>query len=116
LSVIAIIGGSGLTQLEGLDIVRREVVHTPYGEPSGPVTHGVLHGHEVVFLPRHGYGHTIPPHRVNYRANLWALGSLGVERVVAVNSVGGISEAMAPGTVAIPDQIVDYTWGRAHTF
>ncbi len=116
MSGIAIIGGSGLTQLEGLDIVRREVVHTPYGEPSGPVTHGILHGREVVFLARHGYGHTIPPHKVNYRANIWALKSLGVERVVAVNSVGGISEDMAPGTLAIPDQIVDYTWGRAHTF
>ncbi len=113
---IAIIGGSGLTRLEGLDIVRREVVHTPYGEPSGPVTHGLLHGREVVFLARHGYGHTIPPHRVNYRANIWALKSLGVEEVVAVNSVGGISEGLEPGTLAIPDQIVDYTWGRAHTF
>ncbi len=113
---VAIIGGTGLTSLEGLEITRREVVHTPYGEPSGPITHGILHGKEVMFLARHGYGHTIPPHRVNYRANLWALNHLGVERVIAVAAVGGITESMAPGTIAFPDQIIDYTWSRNHTF
>ena len=112
---VAIIGGTGLTSLKGLEIQRREVVHTPYGEPSGPVTHGLFHGREIIFLARHGYGHTIPPQRVNYRANLWALRHLGVERLVAVAAVGGISESMAPSVLAVPDQIIDYTWGREHT-
>lgn len=113
---VAIIGGTGLTSLKHLEITRREVVHTPYGEPSGIITHGRLHGREVMFLPRHGYNHTIPPHRVNYRANLWALSHLGVDRLVAVAAVGGISDEMIPGRIAVPDQIIDYTWGRGHTF
>ena len=113
---VAIIGGTGLTTLENLEITHREVVHTPYGEPSGPITHGILHGREVLFLARHGYGHTIPPHRVNYRANLWALQHLGVDRLFAVAAVGGISESMEPARIAFPDQIIDYTWGRHHTF
>lgn len=113
---VAIIGGTGLTSLPGLEIARREVVHTPYGEPSGPITHGRYNGKDVLFLARHGYGHTIPPHRVNYRANLWALKHLEVERVIAVAAVGGITERMAPGVIAFPDQIIDYTWSRHHTF
>jgi len=113
---VAIIGGTGLTSLKHLEIKRREVVHTPFGEPSGPITHGLFHGREIMFLARHGYGHTIPPHRVNYRANLWALKHLGVDRLLAVAAVGGISEAMKPSVIAIPDQIIDYTWGRSHTF
>lgn len=116
MSAIAIIGGTGLTSLDNLEIVRREVVYTPYGEPSGPVTHGRLGGKDIVFLARHGYGHTIPPHKVNYRANIWALRSIGVERIVAVAAVGGIREDMKPGTLAFPDQIVDYTWSRQHTY
>ena len=112
---VAIIGGTGLTTLENLEITHREVVHTPYGEPSGPITHGILHGREVLFLARHGYGHTIPPHRVNYRANLWALHHLGVDRLFAVAAVGGINEEMTPARIAFPDQIIDYTWGRNHT-
>jgi 5'-methylthioinosine phosphorylase len=113
---VAIIGGTGLTSLAGLEITRREVVHTPYGEPSGPITHGRFNGKEVLFLARHGYGHTIPPHQVNYRANIWALKHLGVKRVLAVAAVGGITEKMAPGVIAFPDQIIDYTWSRNHTF
>lgn len=113
---VAIIGGTGLTSLPGLAITKREVVHTPYGEPSGPITHGCYNGKDVMFLARHGYGHTIPPHRVNYRANLWALKHLSVERVVAIAAVGGITERMAPGVIAFPDQIIDYTWSRQHTF
>lgn len=113
---VAIIGGTGLTSLPGLEITRREVVHTPYGNPSGPITHGEYNGKEVMFLARHGYGHTIPPHLVNYRANIWALKHLGVERVIAVAAVGGLTERMAPGVIAFPDQIIDYTWSRAHTF
>jgi len=113
---LAIIGGTGLTALDGLAITRREVVHTPWGEPSGPVTHGALNGHDVAFLARHGYRHTIPPHQVNYRANVWALREVGVTAIVAVAAVGGIRADLPPGRLLIPDQIVDYTWGRGHTF
>lgn len=113
---LAIIGGTGLTSLEGLEIARREMVHTPYGEPSGPVSHGELHGRRVMFLARHGYGHTIPPHRVNYRANVWALKHVGADQVLAVAAVGSIDEALRPGDLAFPDQIIDYTSAREHTF
>lgn len=116
MSELAIIGGTGLTRLSSLEIIRREVVHTPYGEPSGPITHGLLFGHEVAFIARHGATHNIPPHRVNYRANLWALRHIGVARIVAVAAVGGITAAMTPRRIAIPDQIIDYTWSRDHTF
>jgi 5'-methylthioadenosine phosphorylase len=114
--MLGIIGGSGLTQLSNLQATRREVVRTPYGEPSGAVTLGRLNDREVAFIARHGYGHTIPPHAVNYRANLWALNSLGVKRVVSVASVGGIRADMKPGALAVPHQIIDYTWGRSHTY
>lgn len=113
---LAIIGGTGLTTLKNLDIIKREVVHTPFGEPSGPLTHGVLSGKEVVFLARHGYGHTIPPHKINYRANIWALHHTGVKQVIAVAAVGGISDELEPGSLVIPDQIVDYTAARDNTF
>ncbi|MDR0564279.1 MAG: S-methyl-5'-thioinosine phosphorylase [Azoarcus sp.] len=114
--MLAIIGGSGLTQLSSLELLRREVVRTPYGEPSGALIFGKLSGCEVVFLARHGYGHTIPPHRVNYRANLWALKDAGAQSVVSVASVGGIRADCLPGMLVVPDQIIDYTWGRTHTF
>ncbi len=113
---LAIIGGTGLTSLEGLEILGREVVHTPFGEPSGPLTHGELFGQEITFLARHGYRHSIPPHMINYRANLWALNHIGVTHIIAVAAVGGISTKMQPGRLAIPDQIIDYTWSRAQTF
>jgi 5'-deoxy-5'-methylthioadenosine phosphorylase len=113
---IAIIGGTGLTTLKNLEIRRREVMRTPYGEPSGPLVHGDLCGCDVVFLPRHGHGHTIPPHMVNFRANIWALRETGVSSVIAVAAVGGIREGMEPSTLAFPDQIIDYTWSRKHTY
>ncbi|MCB1740497.1 MAG: S-methyl-5'-thioinosine phosphorylase, partial [Gammaproteobacteria bacterium] len=113
---LAIIGGTGLTALEGLEITGREVVQTPWGEPSGPITHGNLSGVELSFLARHGYQHTIPPHQVNYRANIWALKRVGVERIIAVAAVGGINPRLETGGLAIPDQIIDYTWGRGYTF
>ncbi len=113
---LAIIGGSGLTSLKNLEVTRREVVYTPYGEPSGPLTHGRLCGKEVVFLPRHGYGHTIPPHLINYRANLRALEQIGVKQVIAIAAVGAIRADLTPGSIVIPDQVIDYTWGRAHTY
>jgi 5'-methylthioinosine phosphorylase len=114
--LLGIIGGTGLTSLKSLRITGREVVQTPFGEPSGPLTYGDLCGKRVVFLARHGYGHTIPPHRVNYRANVWALHHVGVRRVVAVNAVGGILAELAAGALAVPDQIIDYTFSRGHTF
>ncbi|NIP74396.1 MAG: S-methyl-5'-thioinosine phosphorylase [Gammaproteobacteria bacterium] len=113
---VAIIGGTGLSSLKNLEITHREMVQTPYGAPSGPAVHGRVGARDVVFLPRHGSGHTIPPHKVNYRANIWALKSLGVEKVVAVAAVGGITSRMAPGMLAFPDQIIDYTWGRETTY
>ena len=116
MSDIAIIGGTGLTSIDSLEIISREMVRTPYGEPSGPLTHGMLCGHSVVFLARHGHGHTIPPHDINYRANIWALKSIGVERVLAIAAVGGIREDLVPGKLVIPDQIIDYTWSRGNTF
>jgi 5'-methylthioinosine phosphorylase len=114
--MLAIIGGSGLSQLRGLEILRREVVRTPYGEPSCPVTIGHLKGKPTVFLARHGQAHTIAPHEINYRANLWALKKQGAESVVSVAAVGGIASELTPGTLVVPHQIIDYTWGRKHTF
>ena len=113
---LAIIGGTGLTQLESLNISDREIVHTPYGEPSAPLSHGELFGRKIMFLPRHGYGHTIPPHKINYRANLWALKEAGAKCVFAVAAVGGIRADMLPSQVAVPDQIIDYTFSRVTTF
>jgi 5'-methylthioinosine phosphorylase len=114
-SVLGIIGGSGLTRLDALQVERQEIINTPYGDPSAPLTFGLFDGNKVVFLPRHGGAHTIPPHRVNYRANLWALKSAGVNRVVGMAAVGGITEQMRPGALRVPDQVIDYTWGREHT-
>ncbi len=114
--MLAIIGGTGMTQLACFEISHRQVMRTPYGEPSGPLTFGKISNHEIVFLARHGYGHTIPPHAVNYRANLWALQSLQPTRVVSVASVGGIRADFTPGMIAVPDQIIDYTHSRKCTY
>jgi len=116
MSSIAIIGGTGLTRLTNLSILSREVHVTAYGEPSAPLTRGTLAGKDVLFLPRHGAGHTIPPHRVNYRANIAVLKNVGVDKIIAVNAVGGISEAFPPQMLAAPDQIIDYTWSRDHSY
>jgi 5'-methylthioinosine phosphorylase len=116
MQLVAIIGGSGLTKLKNLEITRREVLRTPYGEPSAPLIFGHLGGQKAVFLPRHGEGHTIPPHEVNYRANIWALKDVGASHVIAVNAVGGITAAMTSGSLVVPDQIIDYTYGRNHTY
>ena len=113
---IAIIGGSGLTELANLEITHRRIVRTPYGEPSGPLTFGHIGASEVVFLARHGAGHRLAPHEINYRANLWALHHLEVQRVIAVCTVGGIAANLGAGAVALPDQIIDYTWGRPSTY
>ena len=114
--MIAIIGGSGLTQLANLEIQNRQIVRTPYGEPSGPLTFGRIGAAQVVFLARHGYGHTLAPHEINYRANLWALQVQGTSCVISVCTVGGIDPKLSPGTIAVPDQIIDYTWGRPSTY
>jgi 5'-deoxy-5'-methylthioadenosine phosphorylase len=111
---IGIIGGSGLTKLQALEVDERRIVMTPYGEPSAPLTWGRFDGRPVVFLPRHGPGHIIPPHKVGYRANIWALHHVGVRSVIGMAAVGGIT--LPPGTIAIPDQLIDYTYGREHTF
>ncbi len=114
--MLAIIGGSGLTRLSNLEVSRREVIRTPYGEPSSALLFGRIRGRDVVFLARHGHGHTIPPHRVNYRANIWALRERGAGPVVAVASVGGIAPECAPGALVLPHQLIDYTHGRASTY
>ncbi|MCB4358502.1 S-methyl-5'-thioinosine phosphorylase [Quatrionicoccus australiensis] len=114
--MLAIIGGSGLTTLSNLDVSHREVVRTPYGEPSGPVVFGQICGQPAMFLPRHGYGHTIPPHMVNYRANMWALHHHKATGVISVASVGGIRSDLQPGDIVLPHQIIDYTWGRKSTY
>ena len=113
---LAIIGGTGLTEFEELEIISREAPDTPWGEISGPIMVGTLARREVAFLHRHGTPSRIPPHRINYRANIWALQVLGFTRIIAIAAVGGIRRDVAPGEVLIPDQIVDYTWGRGHTF
>ena len=113
--MLAIIGGSGLTRLSTLAVAHREVVRTPYGEPSSALVFGQIAGRDVVFLARHGHGHTIPPHRVNYRANLWALKNRGALAILAVASVGGIGDG-APGDLVLPHQLIDYTHDREMTF
>ena len=113
--MFAIIGGTGLTRLSTLAVAHREVVRTPYGEPSSTLIFGQIAGRDAVFLARHGHGHTIPPHKVNYRANLWALRNAGAKSVLAVASVGAISGA-EPGDLVLPHQLIDYTHGRETTF
>lgn len=113
---VAIIGGSGLSELSGLKAVGREATQTPYGEASAPISRGKLAGREVIFLPRHGAEHSIAPHEINYRANLWALKQAGANYVIAVNAVGAIRDGLVVGQLVFPNQIIDYTYGRAHTF
>lgn len=113
---IAIIGGTGLSQMSGLTIASTQQLETPFGNPSAEYLHGNLNGKEIIFLARHGKSHTIPPHKINYRANIWGLKELGVTEIIAVAAVGGITSAMAPAHIVIPDQIIDYSYGREHTF
>ncbi len=113
---LAVIGGTGVDELDGLELLTEHVIDTPFGPSSRPVQEGRLGGATVFFLQRHGSPNAIPPHRINYRANVWALQSLGAGAVIAINSVGGITPEMQTGRLIIPDQIIDYTWGREHTF
>lgn len=114
--MLAVIGGSGLTQLAHFEVSHRETPRTPYGEPSGAIVFGRIGGRCVAFLERHGPGHTIAPHEVNYRANIRALAGCGAKAILAVALVGGIRPDMKPGTIAIPHQLIDYTWGRKSTY
>jgi len=114
--MLAILGGSGLTQLSSLSETRRISARTAFGEPSGPLTFGHIGGREVLFLARHGDAHSIPPHQVNYRANIRALKDAGATQIASVATVGGIRREFGPGKLVVPHQIIDYSWGRASTF
>ena len=114
---IGLIGGSGLYEIEGLTLLREVSLSTPFGEPSAPYRIGVFGGSEVVFLARHGTPHRFPPHRVNYRANIWGFKSLGGERIITVSAGGGINRDMPPGSLVLLDQLIDMTYGtRPSTF
>ena len=113
---VAIIGGSGLYQLEGFEVAESLPSESPYGETSAIIQSGRWQSCEVIFFPRHGKVHKIPPHKINYRANMWALKQAGVSSVIAVNAVGGIHQKMGPESIVIPHQIIDYTWGREHSY
>lgn len=115
MACVAIIGGTGLNRIDGVTSLASDR-DTPYGEASAALGGRSWHGHEVLFLARHGQPHRLAPHQINYRANLWLLKSHGVEAVLATNAVGGITDRFPPGTVALADQLVDYTWGREHTY
>lgn len=112
---LAIIGGSGFSDFPSLVVEESRRVETPFGETSAPVVSGRLDGAKVLFLPRHGVGHRLPPHRINYRANVWALRASGAERIVGLAAVGGIGERFSPLTLAVPHDIIDYTYGREHS-
>jgi 5'-methylthioadenosine phosphorylase len=113
---IAIIGGSGLYSMPGLEDVQERVISTPFGDPSAPIIVGKLQGHTVAFLARHGIGHHISPSEINFRANIYALKSLGVERIVGVSACGSLREDYAPGDIVVPDQLFDFTKDRKRTF
>lgn len=113
--MIGIIGGTGLYSIEGLNPGEQKWLETPFGEPSSILTFAEFDGTEMVFLARHGNPHKFAPHLINYRANLWALKLAGAKQIVAINAVGGIHPGLGPQAIAIPDQIIDYTYGRAAT-
>lgn len=114
--MLAIISGSGFSEMEGLETVERFSIDTPFGKPSGELVKCRVGGHAVLFLPRHGQHHSIPPHRVNYRANIWALKQFGAERIISISAVGGIQNEMVPGSIAIGNQVLDFTKNRVNTF
>ena len=102
--------------MDDLENIKQETMQTPYGEPSAPLTHGVIGDQSVLFLPRHGHRHTLPPHKINYRANIWALNEAGATHILAVAAVGGIPRHFVPQTLVVPDQIIDYTHSRINTY
>ncbi|MEO0345935.1 MAG: S-methyl-5'-thioinosine phosphorylase [Pseudomonadota bacterium] len=113
---VAIIGGTGVEEWPGAEVIERREIETSYGEPSAPLVHARIADAEVWFLSRHGLGHEIAPHRINYRANIDAIAGLGCDTVVALNAVGIIGDATPVGGLALPDQLIDYTWGRECTY
>jgi 5'-methylthioadenosine phosphorylase len=113
---LAVIGGSGLYAMSGLTDTREVALETPFGQPSAPIVIGTLENRRLAFLARHGLGHALSPSEVNYRANIYALKSLGVERIVSISACGSLREDYAPGHIVIPDQLYDNTKGRARTF
>jgi 5'-methylthioadenosine phosphorylase len=116
-AMVGIIGGSGLSAIPGLRMEGERALVTPWGAPSAPYVLGTLGGVRIAFLSRHGPGHTIPPHRINYRANIWGFREIGVRRIIAVNAAGGMAEGLAPGAFVVPDQVIDMTQGaRAGTY
>lgn len=115
-TTIAVIGGTGMNQWPGLQVTESRTLATPYGKPSTPLLFGRVYGVDAVFLARHGEGHKLAPHAINYRANLWALHEVGAKSVVAISAVGGISANLPPAALAVPSDLVDYTYGREHTF
>ena len=116
MAVLAIIGGTGLTAISELKINEKKRIETPHGNTSGPLVFGELAGKKIVFLFRHGDNHTIPPHKINYLANIWGLHSVGVTHIIATACVGSINKNVSPEKIVIPDQIIDYTYSRKHTF
>jgi 5'-methylthioadenosine phosphorylase len=116
MSKIGLIGGSGLYEIKGLTLKKKKTIATPFGKPSGQYLIGEIGNAEIVFLPRHGKHHGIPPHRINYRANIWGLRKLGVERILSIGAVGGIKKGLKPGDIVVLDQIVDMTKTRKSSF
>jgi len=116
MNTLAIIGGTGLNQFKGLEITDKKAVKTPYGNPSSALIYGSFFNKDVIFLARHGSPHTIPPHKINYRANIWALKNAGVQDIIAVASVGSIRTDMQASDIVIPHQLIDYTYERKHSF
>ena len=114
--MLAIIGGSGLSTLPEVSFTRKQIIRTPYGLPSAPLYFGRMGAQEVVFLSRHGAHYALAPHEINYRANLWALREAGAEGIISVTAVASLCARIAPGSLVIPHDLIDYTYGRQHTF
>lgn len=112
----AVIGGTQITRLPNMSSVRQERVSTPYGDPSGAISIGMVGGREIAFLPRHGDPHALAPHKINYQANIWALRELGVKHILSIATSGGIRDAFGPSALVVPDQVIDYTYGRQDTY
>jgi len=114
--LLGVIGGSGLYQMDDLKILETQPVSTPFGDPSAEIVIGELNGVQMAFLPRHGLGHTIPPSEINFRANIFAMKKIGVDRIVSISAVGSMKEDIAPGHFVVPDQFIDHTYQRISTF
>lgn len=116
MSKLAIIAGTGFKQIKDLEITATQPLETPFGKPSALYVFGMLSKREIIFLARHGSPHTLLPHKINYRANIWGLKKLGITDIVAIAAVGSINKTMPPAHIVIPNQIIDYSYERQHTF